>query len=273
PTDSAFAKLPKDVVDVAVDPLNRELLVDVLLTHVIGTVVSSSTLGQIPMLPSLSGSQLFLDKDSITVVDVQSNTSGMVVAPFDTFATNGLIHAIDEVLVLSQPPPSPAPTPESTPPPTMVPTKRGKSGKANSGKAKSGKANSGKAKSGKAKSGKVKSNKSKSLKHEKGKKEKKLYRVRRRRHRLGTAVASRRRLIITTTPARKRRRQAQELHGLPPRQVLRRGLPEGPPQEAQEGLQATRSRAQGRAAVQAGGGLLPDPALCPFRFRWMSIPG
>ncbi|EJK44880.1 hypothetical protein THAOC_36547, partial [Thalassiosira oceanica] len=155
PTDSAFAKLPKDVVDAAVDPLNRELLVDVLLSHVIGTVVSSSTLGQIPMLPSLSGSQLFLDKDSVTVVDVQSNTSGMVVAPFDTPTTNGLIHAIDEVLVLSQPPPSPAPTPESTPPPTMVPTKRGKSGKANSGNAKSGKAKS-----------------NKSNKHGKGKKKK-----------------------------------------------------------------------------------------------------
>ncbi|EJK51542.1 hypothetical protein THAOC_29278, partial [Thalassiosira oceanica] len=52
------------------------------------------------------------------------------------------------------------------------------------------------------------------------------------------------------------------LHGLPPRQVLRRGLPEGPPQAAQEGLQAARGRDQGRAAVQsgpreAGAGLLP----------------
>lgn len=110
PTDSAFAKLPEDVVDAAVDPSNRGLLRDVLLTHVIGTVVSSSTLGQKPMLASLSARQLFLDKDSITIVDVQSNTSGMVVAPFDTSATNGLVHAIDEVLVLSQPPPSPVRT-------------------------------------------------------------------------------------------------------------------------------------------------------------------
>ncbi|EJK56720.1 hypothetical protein THAOC_23342, partial [Thalassiosira oceanica] len=62
--------------------------------------------------------------------------------------------------------------------------------------------------------------------------------------------------------ARERHRQAQELHGLPPRQVLRRGLPEGSPQAAQEGVQAARGRGQGRAAVQpgareAGGGLLP----------------
>ena len=48
-----------------------------------------------------------------------------------------------------------------------------------------------------------------------------------------------------------------------PRQVLRRGLSEGPPQAAQEGLQATRFRNQGRAYVQSGtrengGGLLSD---------------
>ena len=57
--------------------------------------------------------------------------------------------------------------------------------------------------------------------------------------------------------------RAEELHGLPPRQLLRSRLPEGPPQAAQEGMQETRCRAQGRAAVrpgarEAGGGLLPD---------------
>ncbi|EJK66522.1 hypothetical protein THAOC_12557 [Thalassiosira oceanica] len=57
----------------------------------------------------------------------------------------------------------------------------------------------------------------------------------------------------------------QGLHGLPPRQVLRRGMPEGPPQAAQESVQAARGRAQGRAAVQpgareAGEAHLPD--LC-----------
>ncbi|EJK43967.1 hypothetical protein THAOC_37539, partial [Thalassiosira oceanica] len=67
--------------------------------------------------------------------------------------------------------------------------------------------------------------------------------------------------------ARERRRQAQELHGLPPRQVLQRGLPEGPPQEAQGCMQEARGRAQGRAAVQSGarevgGGLLPPLYAC-----------
>ncbi|EJK55350.1 hypothetical protein THAOC_24925 [Thalassiosira oceanica] len=44
------------------------------------------------------------------------------------------------------------------------------------------------------------------------------------------------------------------MHGLPPRQVLLRGLSEGASQAAQEGLQATCSRAQGRNAVQSGAG-------------------
>ncbi|EJK69983.1 hypothetical protein THAOC_08700 [Thalassiosira oceanica] len=51
---------------------------------------------------------------------------------------------------------------------------------------------------------------------------------------------------------RERRRQAQELHGLPARQVLRSGLPEGPPQAAQEGMQGAGGRAEGRATVQPG---------------------
>ncbi|EJK48681.1 hypothetical protein THAOC_32499 [Thalassiosira oceanica] len=54
--------------------------------------------------------------------------------------------------------------------------------------------------------------------------------------------------------AQERHRQAQELHGLPPCQVLWRGLPEGPPQAAQEGLQATRGRVEGRAAIWSGAG-------------------
>ncbi|EJK56462.1 hypothetical protein THAOC_23643, partial [Thalassiosira oceanica] len=63
--------------------------------------------------------------------------------------------------------------------------------------------------------------------------------------------------------ARERHRQAQKLHGLPPGQVLRGGLPEGPPQAAQEDLQTTRSGAPGRATLQSGtretgGGILPD---------------
>ncbi|EJK56540.1 hypothetical protein THAOC_23553, partial [Thalassiosira oceanica] len=50
---------------------------------------------------------------------------------------------------------------------------------------------------------------------------------------------------------------------MPARQVLRRGLPEGPPQAAQEDMQAACGRAQGRGVVrsgagEAGGGLLPD---------------
>ena len=57
--------------------------------------------------------------------------------------------------------------------------------------------------------------------------------------------------------------EAKELHGLPPRQVLRRGLPESAPRAAQGTVQETRGRAKGRAAVHAGtgaagGGLLPD---------------
>ena len=61
----------------------------------------------------------------------------------------------------------------------------------------------------------------------------------------------------------RQRCEAQELHGLPPRQILRRGLPEGPPQDPQEGLQETRGRIEGRETVQpgareTGGGLLPN---------------
>ncbi|EJK48400.1 hypothetical protein THAOC_32803, partial [Thalassiosira oceanica] len=68
------------------------------------------------------------------------------------------------------------------------------------------------------------------------------------------ACCGRNRSLRQLRQARERLRRAQELHGLPPRQVLRRGLPEGPPQAAQEGMQAACGRARGRATVQSGAG-------------------
>ncbi|EJK56276.1 hypothetical protein THAOC_23876, partial [Thalassiosira oceanica] len=68
---------------------------------------------------------------------------------------------------------------------------------------------------------------------------------------------------------RGRRRRAEELHGLPPRQVLQRGLPEGPLQVSQAGLQETRRRTEGRAVVRAGSResgrrFLPDLRTLPI---------
>ena len=54
------------------------------------------------------------------------------------------------------------------------------------------------------------------------------------------------------TAAREPMTPSRELHGLLPRQVLRRGLPKDPPQAAQKGMQEARGRAQGREAVQSG---------------------
>ena len=61
---------------------------------------------------------------------------------------------------------------------------------------------------------------------------------------------------INSRRRRRRRRQrpraTEELRGVSPRQILRLRLPKGPPQTAQEGMQETRRRTEGRTAVRTG---------------------
>ena len=212
PKDSAFNKLDSCVLE-AVEKLPAEQLHEVLTTHAVGTVVTSSTFGLIPTLISLSGATLSLDKNSehemiialiladfggdgsvvsqiaafygkivafligrkLSTVNNEESfqrddpsitvSEAMVVEPYDTYVTNGLFHAIDEVLLLSALPSPPKPC-----------------------KAKSGKAKSSKSKPSKTKSSKERGNGGKMGMEHDGAMQQKPSRKRHRRHRRSSGI-------------------------------------------------------------------------------------
>ena len=92
PTDEAFASLPEDALRELLKPENKEVLVKLLTYHVVtGELLSSG----------LQSGQVTLQGDPI---DVQVDSNGVhvnnaTVVRADIRASNGVIHAIDTVLL------------------------------------------------------------------------------------------------------------------------------------------------------------------------------
>lgn len=98
PTNAAFAKLDRTVVAQLTRPENKDKLKDVLLFHVLGSVVPSSAIGSSLETPAtLEGKNLAIYRDDSGTVHV----CNAKVLQADINATNGVIHAIDTVLIPS----------------------------------------------------------------------------------------------------------------------------------------------------------------------------
>lgn len=94
PTDEAFAQLPAEVLDALLLPENDTELTSVLTYHVTeGAQTSDELVTQ--TLVALSGESLsvIVDDEGVTVGDAT------VIVPRDLEASNGVVHAIDTVLV------------------------------------------------------------------------------------------------------------------------------------------------------------------------------
>ena len=91
PTDEAFAKLPAGVLDALLKPENKDTLAQVLTYHVVSgeTFAKDITAGTVP---TVEGDTITLSIDPVKVNDAT------VITP-DIPASNGVIHAIDTVLV------------------------------------------------------------------------------------------------------------------------------------------------------------------------------
>ncbi len=93
PTDAAFAKLPADAVRDLLKPENKEVLLKLLTYHVVSGTVLSTDLE--------SGEVKSLEGGAITVKvspnGVMVNDANVVQA--DIKASNGVIHAIDQVIL------------------------------------------------------------------------------------------------------------------------------------------------------------------------------
>jgi uncharacterized surface protein with fasciclin (FAS1) repeats len=92
PTDAAFAALPAGVLDALLLPENKDVLVKILTYHVVPASVLAAdvTDGDVA---TVEGQTVKLStKDGVTV-------NGAKVVTADVKASNGVIHAIDTVLV------------------------------------------------------------------------------------------------------------------------------------------------------------------------------
>lgn len=95
PTDEAFAALPEGTVDNLLKPENKDQLVKVLQLHVVpGKVMSADLAGKSTQATTLEGSEVTVDAtgDGVKVGEA-------TVTQADIEATNGVIHAIDKVIM------------------------------------------------------------------------------------------------------------------------------------------------------------------------------
>jgi len=94
PTDEAFAKLPNGTLDKLLKPQNKKQLVAILTYHVVpGKVMAKDLAGQKTMAKSVEGSEIAVDATNGVKVD------NAKVVKADIQASNGVIHAIDAVIM------------------------------------------------------------------------------------------------------------------------------------------------------------------------------
>merc|ERR1711981_571631 len=105
PSNEAFSKLPKSVLERLLDPKNIKELQNLLEYHVIaGAAVHKADLKFTQKVKTLEGKQLFIVKDHRG--DVLVDNARVTTADVD--ASNGVVHIIDKVLIpraLDQSPP------------------------------------------------------------------------------------------------------------------------------------------------------------------------
>jgi transforming growth factor-beta-induced protein len=94
PTEDAFAKLPEGLVGQLLEPRNKEKLQELLLYHVVAGEVRAGDLRRYQFTKTLSEKYLWIRKFWGMV---KVNNARVVLADVD--ASNGVIHAIDTVLI------------------------------------------------------------------------------------------------------------------------------------------------------------------------------
>jgi uncharacterized surface protein with fasciclin (FAS1) repeats len=92
PTDEAFAALPAGVLDALLLPENKALLAQILTYHVVSGMVMAADITD-GDVATVEGSNIML----VTTSGVKVNDANVVAA--DVAASNGVIHAIDAVIL------------------------------------------------------------------------------------------------------------------------------------------------------------------------------
>jgi uncharacterized surface protein with fasciclin (FAS1) repeats len=93
PTDEAFAALGQETIDLLLLPSNKEALTGILTYHVLDTEVMSADI-EPGAVETVNGATV-----EITTADGGVQVGGATVIQADVEASNGVIHAIDAVLL------------------------------------------------------------------------------------------------------------------------------------------------------------------------------
>merc|ERR1711865_356053 len=94
PTNEAFAKLPPNVLQMLLEPKNKETLAKVLTYHVVAGAVLSKDLTNNEIIKTVEGEDVTAH---VTAAGVKINDATVKTA--DVIASNGVIHIIDSVLL------------------------------------------------------------------------------------------------------------------------------------------------------------------------------
>ncbi|WP_299151391.1 fasciclin domain-containing protein [uncultured Tateyamaria sp.] len=99
PTNDAFAALPAGTVESLLLPENKDQLVDILTYHVVpGQISAGDLLGDRRSVATVQGGTLDVN-GQVGKFGTGVQVNGANVIQADIFATNGVIHAIDSVLL------------------------------------------------------------------------------------------------------------------------------------------------------------------------------
>ena len=103
PTDQAFADLLDALgvgsLEEAVAAVGVDGLSTILLYHVIDACAFSNDLKDGQKLTTLQGEQLLIDLDNLAIIDKTGMPAQLIVPLLDIRTSNGVIHAIDKVLL------------------------------------------------------------------------------------------------------------------------------------------------------------------------------
>jgi len=94
PTDEAFAKLPDGTVEMLLLPENKDKLVAILTYHVVPGEVSATEVVKLDSATTVNGADVQI---SVRDGNVFINDSRVVIA--DVYASNGVIHVVDTVIL------------------------------------------------------------------------------------------------------------------------------------------------------------------------------
>jgi transforming growth factor-beta-induced protein len=94
PTDAAFAKLPKGLVNILLQPDSKDKLTAILTYHVLPARVAAEEIVHLSSAKTLNGEPLQITANQ---GHIQVNQSRVITT--DILCSNGVIHVIDSVLI------------------------------------------------------------------------------------------------------------------------------------------------------------------------------